>query len=453
VAEDSECKRRDPVVAWFTGDDPGIVVGATVAGAPQIPPGFQAVGISGFVTAAGVASSAGGGGVGAGTVAVIAAGGAGAAVAVAAAGGGSSSTTTTAGAASPPGSTTTTSAAGSTTTTASVGDPTPLACFTIDPPDATVKVGENIKLDARCSKGDKSLLGDSIANYEWDLGDGRVRSGPDLAFISPRWTRAGVYTVTLTVTDDGGTGFGPAQQESPLRDSVSHDITVEEAVVACFEASSPTVGVSPPCDYEFDASCSTGTIAAYNWILDEGGAFSSGPIRATGRVVNHSWSGADGCYYGTSENLRVRLTVTGESGTTDSVSQMVNVRYLTSPFLKEKRIESSFKSYLGVAPFDGSKRGQVTVNGLRMDTTDNSVPFQHQVPGRVGDNAVEAYTTTPMEENPGFWSFDFSGAAGFVPGSIKVQSGQAASVSANIVVFRLSGTAGERIRFTYQLLP
>jgi hypothetical protein len=170
-------------------------------------------------------------------------------------------------------------------------------------------------------------------------------------------------------------------------------------------------------------------------------------------VVNHSWSGADGCFWGTSENLRVSLTVTGESGDTDTVSQTVNVRYLTSPFLKEKQIESSFQSYLGVAPFDGSVRGQVTVNELRMDSTDNSVPFQHQVPGRIGDNSVEAYTTTPTAEEPGFWRFDFSGAAGFVSGSIKVQSGQVASVSANVVVFRLSGTAGERIQFTYQLLP
>lgn len=60
VAEESECKRRDPVAAWFTGENPGLVVGATVTGAPPVPPGFQAMGIAGFVTSAGVASGAGG---------------------------------------------------------------------------------------------------------------------------------------------------------------------------------------------------------------------------------------------------------------------------------------------------------------------------------------------------------------------------------------------------------
>jgi hypothetical protein len=87
-----------------------------------------------------------------------------------------------------------------------------------------------------------------------------------------------------------------------------------------------------------------------------------------------------------------------------------------------------------------------------MDTTDSSAAFHHQVPGRIGDYTVEAYTTTPMAE-PGMWRFDLSGAAHFVSGSIKVQSGQVVSAGANEVVFRLSGTPGERIKFTFQLLP
>jgi hypothetical protein len=56
-------------------------------------------------------------------------------------------------------------------------------------------------------------------------------------------------------------------------------------------------------------------------------------------------------------------------------------------------------------------------------------------------------------EQPGFWRFEFSGAPSFVSGSIKVQSGQVIAISANTVVFRLGGTAGERIKFTFQLVP
>jgi hypothetical protein len=50
------CK-RDPAGAIVPGSEPGIVVEALAAGASAIPPGFQAVGIAGFTTSAGVASA------------------------------------------------------------------------------------------------------------------------------------------------------------------------------------------------------------------------------------------------------------------------------------------------------------------------------------------------------------------------------------------------------------
>jgi hypothetical protein len=55
-----ECARRG-VPAWWTGDDPSIIIGATAPGAAAIPPGFQAVGITGFVNSLGVLTSIGGG--------------------------------------------------------------------------------------------------------------------------------------------------------------------------------------------------------------------------------------------------------------------------------------------------------------------------------------------------------------------------------------------------------
>ncbi len=54
-----ECRRRG-APSWFEGD-PSIVIGATQPGAAAIPPGFQAVGITGFVNSLGVLSSIGGG--------------------------------------------------------------------------------------------------------------------------------------------------------------------------------------------------------------------------------------------------------------------------------------------------------------------------------------------------------------------------------------------------------
>jgi Carboxypeptidase regulatory-like domain len=59
VIDADECRRRG-APAWFEGE-PSIVVGATTPGAAAIPPGFQAVGITGFVNSLGILSSIGGG--------------------------------------------------------------------------------------------------------------------------------------------------------------------------------------------------------------------------------------------------------------------------------------------------------------------------------------------------------------------------------------------------------
>jgi hypothetical protein len=56
--EDAEsCKRRDPAAAYFVGDNPNIIVGAVTAGSSAVPLGFQAAGITGFISATGVVSS------------------------------------------------------------------------------------------------------------------------------------------------------------------------------------------------------------------------------------------------------------------------------------------------------------------------------------------------------------------------------------------------------------
>lgn len=83
VIETEECERRG-TPAWYTGENPSIVVGATQPGAAAIPPGFQAMGITGFVNSLGVLSSVGGGtagGVLGSTGAILVVGGGAAAVA------------------------------------------------------------------------------------------------------------------------------------------------------------------------------------------------------------------------------------------------------------------------------------------------------------------------------------------------------------------------------------
>ena len=58
VLEVQDCKDRG--AGWFQGEEPGIVIGAIQAGAAAIPPGFQAAGITGFVSSVGVLTSVGG---------------------------------------------------------------------------------------------------------------------------------------------------------------------------------------------------------------------------------------------------------------------------------------------------------------------------------------------------------------------------------------------------------
>jgi hypothetical protein len=94
----------------------------------------------------------------------------------------------------------------------------------------------------------------------------------------------------------------------------------------------------------------------------------------------------------------------------------------------------------------------VISDASRIDGTSNSVPASHAFRGNAGENVIEAYVETAFREN-GFWKFDFSATDRFVSGSIRAQSGIAASTEGRSITFRLSGAAGERIRFSFELEP
>jgi hypothetical protein len=126
------CK-KDPAAAFFTGAHPGIVVGATTAGAAAIPPGFSAAGIVGAITAAGAASGLGGG-ISTAVVVTAAAGAAGVGGVVVAAGNGAETTTTSGPVSAPPPSVTTTTSA---TTTVPPGPTTSVVTTTIVGPSTT----------------------------------------------------------------------------------------------------------------------------------------------------------------------------------------------------------------------------------------------------------------------------------------------------------------------------
>lgn len=136
--------------------------------------------------------------------------------------------------------------------------------FTIPP--RPVSVSEAATLDA---SGSTDADGE-ILSYMWDFGDGSTGEGPVARYA---WTRPGVFTVTLTVSDDSGTG-------SALQ-SVAMPIVIDAAPVA---DAGPDQFVTAS-EVVFDGGGSTdsdGTVAAWEWDFGDG-------TTGSGRQVRHAY--------------------------------------------------------------------------------------------------------------------------------------------------------------------
>ena len=167
VESADECRRRNPAVAFFAGNDPRFLV-RNLTGVPAFPVGFQLEGILG----------AGGGGLGVGTVAVVGAVAAAATAGVLATGSDATPTPTPAVMTPPPAPP---AAPPSTTVT---------ACIETVPSPPVIEQGGRIKLDGRCSEPVGAI------NFFWELDGVRTRTEP---FIEPMYPDPGVFTVRLTI--------------------------------------------------------------------------------------------------------------------------------------------------------------------------------------------------------------------------------------------------------------
>jgi hypothetical protein len=430
VASPNECRRRNPAAAWFTGQNPNITLGSTVAG-PQMAPGFKSIGIVSFLTSSGAVVAASGG-ISGGVVAGIAAAG-GAAVGVGFLATGSDSSTTTSApiavvtTTTPP---TTTAPPPATTTVPSSSRPV-RACFTLDPPSGVVKVNENLRVDGRCSQGEN-------LSFSYNLGDGRVRDGEP--FITPQWSTPGYYTLSLTVTGEPGSLSASQAVES---DTVSRQIQVQRLFQephADFTARALTP--FPLCLAEFDGSPSTGDIASFSWELDLENVFGQGVIALGGRVVTYDWKNA--CFDSEGTSFLARLTVVGLDGTNDSITKRLDIFQFPND---SRSIAGSFTSQMLDA--DGA-RGQIAIEGGQSYSVSGKAPSMVRYSGRSGRNTLEAILTSATA--PVEWRFDFSGAQGFTPGSLRLVSGQEVSRDAYSIVVRLAD-AGARARIEYRLEP
>jgi len=168
----------------------------------------------------------------------------------------------------------------------------PIAFFTES--SEIVDTNETIHFDASGSYDPDG----SIVSYFWNFGDGTNATG---VTTSNSYTEDGVYTVTLTVTDDDG-DIG----------SANSTITVSNRPpVASFTESATMVLTGET--IQFDASSSydpDGTISSYLWSFGDGST-------GTGKIVDH-WYADDGTY-------TVTLTVVDNDGAKTSTSDTKTV--------------------------------------------------------------------------------------------------------------------------------
>jgi len=175
----------------------------------------------------------------------------------------------------------------STEATKTVLNRSPIASFTESA--HTVSTSETIYFDASGSYDPDG----TIVSYSWNFGDGSTATGVE---VNHAYEDDGIYTVTLTVTDDdGATGSATATKT-----------VLNRPPIASFTESAHNVSTSEI--IYFDASGSydpDGTIVSYSWDFGDGNT-------ATGVTTDHAYS-LDG-------NYTVTLTVTDDDGATASVT-------------------------------------------------------------------------------------------------------------------------------------
>jgi PKD repeat protein len=161
--------------------------------------------------------------------------------------------------------------------------------------------------DAACEQ--TSTIADPIVSYKWNFGDG-VTENDNTPTTSHTYAHAGQYTVGLTVTEQ----FCEAGIHARcFTASATHTVTVvDRSPVAAFTSSS---GVATGQNANFDASASSdpdGTIAKYHWDFGDGQS-----LDTTTPVAAH--------VYSTAGSKSVTLTVTDDSGSSNTVTHSVTI--------------------------------------------------------------------------------------------------------------------------------
>ncbi len=145
----------------------------------------------------------------------------------------------------------------------------------------------------------------SLASYSWNFGDG---SASNQANPSHTYASAGSYSVSLTVTDNGGA------TDSDIT-TATIDSAPNQAPTADANGSYSGTTGNPISFFSTGSSDIDGTIASYSWDFGDGGSSS---------IANPTHS------YAAAGNYSVTLTVTDDDGASDSDTASASVTDLPS---------------------------------------------------------------------------------------------------------------------------
>ena len=169
------------------------------------------------------------------------------------------------------------------------------------------QVGQSVRFDA---SGSVATEGSSIVAWQWDLGDGTQSTD---AVVDHTYTVAGVYNVTLVVTDDKG-----------LSDSSTLQIQIGEVPPTLEPEQPPVAIITAPSEGQvgqattFDASQSQAAnpIVSYAWDFGDGST-------ADAVSIDHVYDRA-GAY-------NVRLTLTDDKGLQGGASVQIQITDAVPP--------------------------------------------------------------------------------------------------------------------------
>jgi PKD repeat protein len=173
----------------------------------------------------------------------------------------------------------------------------PTASFLTSP--SAPLVGDNVNFNASASV---AASGRTIRTYAWDFGDGtqKTTTGP---ITTHDFVKAGVYNVTLLVTDDAGRQGVTTVSVTVNTDAPTADFT--------FSQLPPNVSHNMQFNSSGSQAAPGRTIASYSWDFGDGGS-------STLASPTHT--------YGAAASYNVTLTVTDSTGKVGRVTKTVQVQ-------------------------------------------------------------------------------------------------------------------------------